>query len=140
MDFFINKGSTLPTLKLELINDGRNDYHHFMEQIQNSDIYFCMIDVDNGMKRISMQPAICEKKVLDCGQEDDCSEEYYLTYRWRERDTKVPGTYRGQFTIDMGDDLTIITNGVSEIPYGGRLIVPIREELFIHVLEGSIKK
>ena len=140
MDFFINKGATLPVLKVELINDGRNDYHRYMELIQNSDIYFCMVDIENGVKKISMQPAICEQKVLDCNQDDDCDEEYYLTYRWRERDTKRVGTYRGQFIIDIGDDLKIIQNGLTSIPDGGRLIIPIREESHIHILEGSIKK
>ena len=34
MEFFINKNSTLPVLKLELIRDGRNDFHKFFELIR----------------------------------------------------------------------------------------------------------
>ncbi len=29
MEFFINKNATLPVLKLELIQDGRNDFNRF---------------------------------------------------------------------------------------------------------------
>ena len=32
MEFFINQNSTLPPLKMELINDGRNDFHKFFEE------------------------------------------------------------------------------------------------------------
>ena len=152
MDFFINKNATLPIIKMELINDGRNDFHRFMDMIQNGNVYFCMTDIDNGVKKIAMQPAYCEKKG-DCGIADDCHEEYYLVYRWRERDTRTTGTYKGEFVIDMDDDLKIVspceceenvnplhTQQSSIIVPGGRLVVPIREELFIHVLTGSIKK
>ena len=31
MEFFINKDSNLPPLKMELINDGRNDFRMFFE-------------------------------------------------------------------------------------------------------------
>ena len=38
MEFHINKNSTLPVLKLELINDGRNDFRKFNDKIQNATI------------------------------------------------------------------------------------------------------
>ena len=40
MDFHINKNSTLPLLKLDVINDGRNDMSKIYEMIQNSNIFF----------------------------------------------------------------------------------------------------
>jgi len=124
MDFFINKGATLPILKLELIKDGRNDYKKFHEMIQNSDIYFTMSEVETGIKKIGKKPALC---IVKESAQDCTGEEYYLAYQFSEKDTKKAGTYRGQFIIEFLDD-------------SGTLIVPIREELFIHVLEGSIKK
>ena len=33
MEFFINKGASLPMLKLELIQDGRNDFHNFFDYL-----------------------------------------------------------------------------------------------------------
>ena len=124
MDFFINKGSTLNILKMELISDGRNDYKNFHEKIQNSNIYFSMVDVDTGLYKVSKRPAGCMLKV---DTPLDAEEEYYVTYDWRAKDTNRPGTYRGQFTIEFLDG-------------SGTLIVPIREELMIHVLDGTIKK
>ena len=124
MDFFINKGATLPILKLELVKDGRNDYKKFHEMIQNSDIYFTMSEVETGIKKIGKKPALCLVKETD---QDCVGEEYYLAYQFSEKETKKAGTYRGQFIIEFLDG-------------SGKLIVPIREELFVHVLEGSIKK
>jgi hypothetical protein len=65
---------------------------------------------------------LCIPKESDCGYD-----EYYIGYQFSERETKKPGTYVGQFTIEFLDG-------------SGTLIVPIREELYVHVLDGSIKK
>lgn len=123
MNFFINKDATLPYLKMELIQDGRNDFSKFHEKIQNSEITFTMADIVTGVKKIACKPATCMLKETD----SDCCEEYYIVYEWDERDTNKAGTYRGQFTINFLDG-------------SGTLVVPIREELMIHVLDGSIKK
>ena len=124
MEFSINKNSTLPILKLELINDGRNDFYKFHEKIQNANIYFSMTDVITGVKRIA-------KKLTGIQQVEpasDCvGDEFYLIYQFTERDTAVGGRYVGQFEIDFLDG-------------SGTLLVPLREELFINVLERTIKK
>lgn len=124
MDFSINKNATLPILKLELINDGRNDYKKFHDMIQNSKITFCMTELSTGIKKIGNKEALCIVKETN---PDSTDEEYYIGYKFTAKDTKKAGTFVGEFTIDFLDD-------------SGVLIVPIREELFIHVLEGSIKK
>lgn len=124
MEFFINKNSTLPVLKLELINDGRNDFHKFHEMVQNANIYFTMSDVITGVKRIAKKETGIE---LVVPQSDCVGEEYYLVYQFTEKETSVAGRYAAQFTIEFLDG-------------SGTLIVPIREELFVNVLDGSIKK
>lgn len=124
MEFFINKGSELPVLKLELIQDGRNDFRKFFEKIQDANIYFSMSDVVTGVKKIGKKRtgvALVEP-VSDC-----VGEEYYLTYSFSSKDTEKAGRYVGQFLIEFLDG-------------SGNLIVPIKEELFINVLDGSIKK
>lgn len=123
MDFFINKNASLPTLKLELIKDGRNDFNHFYELIQNADIYFTMTDVVTGVKRIAKKKAGVQQVI----PENCVGEEFYLTYHFSQKETSVAGRYVGQFEIVFLDG-------------SGTLIVPIREELFINVLDGSIKK
>lgn len=124
MEFFINENATLPVLKLELIQDGRNDFQSFYEKVQNANIYFTMTDVVTGVKRIAKKETTIE---LVTPQTNCVTDEYYIIYQFTERDTAVSGRYVGQFTIEFLDG-------------SGTLIVPIREELFINVLEGSIRK
>ena len=124
MEFFINKNSTLPVLKLELINDGRNDFRKFHEMIQNANIYFTMTDVITGVKRIAKKETGIQ---LVLPQSDCVGEEFYLVYQFTEKETSVAGRYAAQFSIEFLDG-------------SGTLIVPIRQELFVNVLDGSIKK
>jgi hypothetical protein len=124
MNFHINKKATLPILKLEPIKDGRNDFNKFHEMIQNSDIYFCMSELETGKKIIGKKEAICILKETD----DDCpDEEYYIGYQFTEKETKNSGTYVGEFIIEFLDG-------------SGTLKVPIRDTLFIHVHDHGIKK
>jgi hypothetical protein len=123
MEFFINKGATLNVLKLELIQDGRNDFNKFYELVQNANIYFTMTDVITGVKRIAKKPTSVELVTpASC-----VGEEYYLTYQFTTRDTMVAGRYIAQFDIEFLDG-------------SGTLIVPIRESLYVNVLDGGIKK
>jgi hypothetical protein len=119
MNFYINKNATLPIMKLELINDGRNDEGDFHDDIQNSVITFCMEDTSTGVKRIGNKTALC---ILKTPTIDSEGEEYYIGYQFTAKETKKAGTYRGEFTIVFNDG-------------SGKLIVPIKDELFIHILE-----
>lgn len=124
MNFYINKGASLPILVMELIKDGRYSYKEINDKIQNSEITFCMKDIVTGAAKIGRKPGKCILKNEYTGCTD---EEYYIAYNFTERDTNKPGTYVGQFTIRFLDG-------------SGTLKVPIREELYIHILDGSIKK
>jgi len=123
MEFFINKNATLPKLKLEVIKDGRNDFSEIHNKLQNATITFSMSDVVTGVKRIACKNAEIEEILPKHG----CCEEFYLTYQFTSKETSKSGRYVGQFEITFLDG-------------SGTLIVPIREELFINILEGSIKK
>jgi hypothetical protein len=121
MDFFINKNSTLPHLKMELVNDGRNDFRKFFEKIQNATIQFNMYDVKTNLKRIAKSSADIELKCESCGIGGD-EAEYYIVYKWVVRDTTKAGKFNGEFVITFLDGT-------------GTLIAPIREELFITILD-----
>ncbi len=124
MEFFINKNATLPKLKLELIKDGRNDFNKLHDKLQNANITFTMTDVNTGIKKIACKSAGIEEVL----PKNNCiCEEFYLVYQFTSKETSVAGKYIGQFEINFLDG-------------SGTLIVPIREELFINILEGSIKK
>lgn len=122
MDFFINKNSTLPILKLGLLNENYCKSGTFYEYLQNSEITFTMVNIENGVTKIAKAPATIFYNGENCVEE-----EYHIGYIFKARDTNTCGTYRGQFNITFN-------NGY------GNLIVPIREELYIHVMEGTIKK
>jgi hypothetical protein len=121
MEFFINKDSTLPKLKMELVNDGRNDFRKFYEKIQNATITFTMYDVETKVKRIACSTASIEMVVAnDCANTETPT--YYITYQFSELQTSRVGRYNGYYTITFLDGT-------------GTLIAPIRDELYINVLE-----
>jgi hypothetical protein len=121
MEFFINKNSTLPKLKMELVNDGRNDFRKFYEKIQNATITFTMYDVESKVKKISCSPSFIEMSIAnDC--ENSETPTYFITYQFTEQQTNKSGRYNGYFTINFLDGT-------------GTLIAPIRDELFINVLD-----
>lgn len=128
MEFFINKNATLPVLKLELIKDGRNDFNKFFELIQNATITFTMTDVVTGVKRIACRPAGTQLvEPVSC-----VGEEYYLTFQFTSAQTSKVGRYVGTFDIELLAGMTGNTTGT--------LIVPIREQLMINILDQGIKK
>lgn len=106
-------------MKMELVNDGRNDFRDFYEKIQNAEIRFSMYDVETNVKKIANATATIELKDHNCSLGGD-EPEYYIVYEWTARDTKREGRYYGQFTITFLDG-------------SGTLIAPIREKLFINV-------
>ena len=116
-EFYINKDATLPLLKMELINDGRYDFDKFYEFIQNSTITFSMTNTETGVVKIANNSS-----GVSLQPKDTCNDEYYICYKWNERDTKIKGKYNGKFTITF-----------SEIFGGGKLIVPVQDELIIYI-------
>ena len=124
MDFNINKDSNFPILKLELINDGRNDFNHFFDLIQNTKIYFTMTDTTSGVKKIAKKKAgikLVEHK------SDYIGEQYYIVYKFNNKETNQSGRFIGQFNIEFLDG-------------SGNLIVPINNTLYINILDQGIKK
>lgn len=122
MTFYITRGSTLPTLQMELIDDGRNDFAKFNECIQAADITFTMVDAETKVPKISNARAKIKLR-----EGDSCSSEYLICYEWKERDTKAPGVFLGHFSISFNDALK---NDEYSYPVGV-LNMPIREDLYI---------
>ena len=121
MEFFIKQNATLPTLKLQVVKDGRNDFRSFMETLQNAIITFSMVNTDNGILKIASKPAYITEKFFD---NPDAPQEFYIYYNFTANDTKTPGRYVGEFSITTTE---------------GELIVPIRESLFINITPSFIK-
>jgi hypothetical protein len=129
MVFSIRQYSELPVLKMRLYHDGRNDYKHFDEMLENSVITFSMKDQVTGIYKIANKEArIVLKDPCDINGGSD--KEYYIVYDFTSEDTEKPGIYIGEFKI-------IFLN--SQLQPNGSLIVPISEELYIHVLDSFVK-
>lgn len=124
-NFFIKQHSVLPTLKLELINDGRHNFRKFFEAVQNCTITFTMINTETNVIKIANADAyICPKS------KDSTIDEYLICYDWRPRDTKEKGVFEGTFTLKFNNTLS----SEYDIYPQGELIVPIREKLIISIL------
>ena len=120
MEFYIKKNATLPVLKIQVVKDGRSDYNNFMDMIEQSAIFFSMVNTETGIPKIITRPAgFVEKVQID----PNATPEYYIFYKFTSRDTNKVGRYEGQFLLKNDD---------------GTLILPIREQLFINVQESFI--
>lgn len=122
--FYIRQNSTLPTLRMELIEDGRHDYRKFYNSIQNCSITFTMVNIDTNITKVAKAPCYIKLK-----EDGGCVEKYVICYDWKERDTKDVGTYKGTFDITFNP----IKSDETEYPTG-KLIMPIRETLNIIIL------
>lgn len=125
MTFYIKQNSTLPTLKMELIDDGRYSFRKFHECIQAAEITFTMVNADTKITKVANG-----KCYLKLREGDVCTEQYVICYDWKKHDTKECGTYKGTFEITFDPTLK---NESYEYP-NGILNMPIREELTIVIL------
>lgn len=127
MDFYIKKNATLPLLKMQVVKDGRSEYQSFMDSLADATITFTMINEATGIPKIVSKPAyIVELTGLDL----NAPPEYYVYYRFTQRDTNTVGRYVGQFAIKYNQALL----GGPQ----GTLIVPLRDELYINIQESFI--
>lgn len=130
-NFFLTKGSILPYLRMEVINDGRNDFRKAYLALQSATVTFSMTNLETGIKKIANAPAYVVEK-----EDTTCKEAYVIEYRWKKRDTDTAGTYIGQFKIVFDGDVSI--EGM-KFPKG-EMIVPIAEDLVITISDSGLKK
>lgn len=123
-EFFIKKGSVNPSLEMELINDGRYDFHKSLinDALQDSVITFNMLDEETDILKVSKA-----KANIVSAYGDGCEEKFILQYKWKERDVKKEGVFKGWFEIKFNGNISS-----NEVEYPtGNLIVPIEEDLRI---------
>ena len=123
MEFFIRQHSIEPILKMQLVQDGRNDFKNFHNKLSNSSIYFSMKDEKTGVPKVVNRAAGIVAKTPTSVNSPT---EYYVYYKWTAKDVRKTGRFQGQFVIYFHDDNT-------------ELIVPIRENLYINITESFVK-
>lgn len=122
MDFFIRKGATDPILKMKLIDDNRNDKSSYNEMLENSQITFEMYDIQTDSPLILNGECAITTSIKKFNNETD---EYYIVYRFTEEQTSESGKFEGKFIIKfLNSDQTLKS----------KLIVPIREKLYINII------
>jgi hypothetical protein len=105
---------------MQVVDDGRGDeFDSFMSFIESSSIYFSMIDSETGSYKIHLDGAgFVEKTQI----EPNAKVEYYIYFKFQKKHLNKVGRFEGQFTLRNES---------------GTLILPIREQLFINVLESQ---
>ena len=120
MEFTIGQNASLPVLKMQVVKDGTQNFEDMMEFIERSSIFFSMVSTDTGIPKVYTKSAgFVEKLEMN----ENSSPEYYVYYRFTQQDTSRIGRYEGQFMFINED---------------GTLVLPIREPLFINVVESFI--
>lgn len=122
MEFFIRQSATEPILKMRLVDDGKNDKSSFNELLENSEIKFEMFDVKTEEYQVLNGTCNITTRTKNF---ENTTDEYYIFYRFTEADTAKKGRYEGLITIQFLDTGMTPTY---------KLIVPIREKLFINVI------
>jgi hypothetical protein len=116
MEFYIQKNSNLPIIKMQVVKDGKSSLDDFSSIIEDSVIYFSMKDISNGeMIIMNKKGGFVEKTKID----ENAKTEYYVYYKFTKQETKKSGRYIGEFKL-------MNNNGV--------YVLPIRENLYINVL------
>ena len=113
MEFFIKKGATLPLLKLNIVNNGRNDYDNFLNTLELSSLFFSMTNVDTGIPKIVNKPAGI----------GGTSPNYFVYYQFQNSDTTREGRFEAEFYMKNSDGSFILTLG---------------EKLFVNIMESFI--
>jgi hypothetical protein len=125
MEFFIKKNSTLPVLKINVIKDGRSDYNKSIRFLDETDIYFSMVDTQTGIPKITSKTAGVMKK-------NGSDDEYYVYYQFTPSETKNVGRYKGQFLFKN-------ETGVMNLPISQSIYVNITDSFIIDDMEFSNK-
>lgn len=125
-EFYINKNSLNPVLRMELINNGCYDFNKnklFNHSIQNAVVTFSMKNISNGILKVSKSKAEIIPSI------HGCETKYILQYTWKNRDVNESGIYKAWFEIKFNGDL--YENNINYL--SGNLIIPIQDELIINI-------
>lgn len=110
----------MPYLELEVLQDGINNLNEFYTKLQNAVVTFSMEDENSCAKKVICKPMDVVED--SCGKKcNGCDPDYHLVYKWQPRDTNTSGRYVARIEIDFLDGC-------------GKLIVPIKEKLYINIL------
>ena len=106
--FFIQKNSTLPVLKLPLLQSIREQYDITDNMLENVAVTFSMREAETGVYRIAN---VAGSLVINRDRPEYPDEvEYTLTYKFKLPQTNKSGRFVGEFKLDfLGEECGKIT-------------------------------
>lgn len=108
MTIFVKQNSTLPEVKFELTQTLREKYDISKDMLENVAVTFSMVDTETGNYKIANAEA--KLVVLNDVYERLDDAKYTLVYRFKLKDTRKIGRFRGEFKLDfLGDHCGKIT-------------------------------
>ena len=105
MEFFIKRTATLPTISIDIIRNGKNDYERDIIE-SGSTVYFSMKNADTN-----------EYKIIN---EDTVVTENSIHFQFKNKHTKKNGRFIGEFILKTD-------NGVANLD--------LKEDLFINIVD-----
>lgn len=126
MEFNIKQGASQPVLVMKVTNDSNHSYEKFHTALENSTITFSMMDVESGKYRITKKRGGLIQNTSPVLRE----EEYFIYYKFTEKDTNHPGKYKGEFKIEFYDTVPTIMTGTFIAPLGEDLIINVVNSIF----------
>lgn len=122
MNFFIKQNATLPVLKIKISKDGRSDFHSFMNELQNSNISFSLIDQETGVALVlNRSLSLLVNDFLN----GDSPTEVHFYIQFNYRDTRKPGKFELKINISN-------TSGSISLPLSEPVYVYIQESFILH--------
>jgi hypothetical protein len=106
---------------MELDYNGKSSVEELDSIIENSSIFFSMKNVVDGNYKILNKKGGFTNKIFI---EPNSKTEYYIYYKFSLFDTNKVGRYEGEFLF---------------IDETGTLILPLKEKLYINVIENFIR-
>lgn len=125
MDFLIRKNSTSPYLVTRIVFDNESEYTVINEKIANATVTFSMVNVESGKYKVANRSGdiYIREKVNEAPYNEY---EFYIYYKWREKDTNEKGVFKGEFKLNFTDTCETF-------------ILPINDDIYIHIKDSITK-
>lgn len=123
---FETRVNSTPTLKMKLKEGNISNIDDIYQFLRESDIAFSLFDETNNIYIIPHKKATLEMKKREVTEKKEFPYDIYISYKFKQSDTRQMGYFRGEFLIFHTNTNT-------------KLHVPVAENLYVNI-KSSITK
>jgi len=116
MEFNIRKNSTFPSLKFEIINDGRSDFHSLVKQLSGYTIFISLTNTITKIVKTYSRPVTISEVYSD----SEGRNIYYIEYILSAKETNEVGRYQVSFTTNDNN---------------GSMTLPFDDNYYLNILD-----